>query len=153
MLCLVYLELLFCFFHRFSDGLVFNRRTLAALPLNFMISLLLKNTIDLLLFSEHKLYGFPQSEKVKKSVVSVVTIPWRGFLVLKHVLKTICEIEWIEYGWLSLRKRKIETDSMLWLGFNKLLKVLIGNENMEMFMDDATLKVFFFNFRVIAQLC
>ena len=30
---------------------------------------------------------------------------------------------------------------MLWLGFNKLLKILIGDENMEMFMDDATWKV------------
>ena len=36
-------------------------------------------------------------------------------------------------------------NSMLWLGFNKLLKLLIGDENMETFMEDATLKVFFFN--------
>ena len=45
-----------------------------------------------------------------------------------------------------------KTDLILRLGFNKLLKILIGDENMEMFMDDATLKVFFFNCRVIAQL-
>ena len=41
-------------------------------------------------------------------------------------------------------KRKMEkdkTDSMLWLDFNKLLKILIGDENIEMFMGDATLKV------------
>ena len=79
--------------------------------------------------------------QVKKSVVSVVTALSCGFLVLKHVL-------WIvEYGWLALRKRKIEedkTDSMLWLGFNKLLKILIGDEHMEVFMDDATLKVSIF---------
>lgn len=33
------------------------------------------------------------------------------------------------------------TDLMLWPGFNKLLKVLIMDENMEMFMEDATIKV------------
>ena len=47
----------------------------------------------------------------------------------------------------DLCKIKIEedkADSMLWLGFNKLLKILIGDENMEMFMDDATLKVSIF---------
>ena len=51
-------ELLF-FSHRLSVGLVLSRRTLAATALT--ISLLLKNTIDLLFFSEHKLYGFPLS--------------------------------------------------------------------------------------------
>ena len=45
-----------------------------------------------------------------------------------------------------------KTDSMLRLGFNKLLKILIGDENMKMFMDDVTLKVFFFNCKVIAKL-
>ena len=47
-----------------------------------------------------------------------------------------------------LRKRKMEedkTDSMLWLAFNTLLKILIGSENIEMFMDDATLKVRYFS--------
>ena len=46
-----------------------------------------------------------------------------------------------------LRKRKKEedkTDSMLCLGFNKLLNILIEDENMEIFMDDATLKVSIF---------
>ena len=41
----------------------------------------------------------------------------------------------------DLRKRKMEedkTDSMLWPGFNKLLRILIRDENMEMFMGDAT---------------
>ena len=37
-----------------------------------------------------------------------------------------------------------KTDSMLRLGFNKILKMLIGDENMETFMDDATLKVSIF---------
>ena len=32
------------------------------LSMKHAISLLLKNKIDLLFFSEHKLYGFPQSE-------------------------------------------------------------------------------------------
>ena len=47
----------------------------------------------------------------------------------------------------DLRKKKMEegkTGSMLWLDFNKLLKILIVDENMEMFMDDATLKVSIF---------
>ena len=37
-----------------------------------------------------------------------------------------------------------KTDSMLRLGFHKILKMLIGDENMETFMDDATLKVSIF---------
>ena len=44
----------------------------------------------------------------------------------------------------DLCERKIEedkTDSMLWLGFKKLLRNLIGDENMENFMEDATIKV------------
>ena len=56
------------FFHCLFDGLVFNRRTLAATALYAMkltVSLLLKNTIDLLFFSEHKLYGFPQSGDIR----------------------------------------------------------------------------------------
>ena len=47
----------------------------------------------------------------------------------------------------DLRRRKMKedkTDSMLWLGFNKILKILIGDKNMEMFMDDAALKVSIF---------
>ena len=34
-----------------------------------------------------------------------------------------------------------ETYSRLWLGFDKLLKILIRDEDMETFMDGATLKV------------
>ena len=44
----------------------------------------------------------------------------------------------------DLRKRKVEedkTDSMLWVGFNKILKMFVVDENMEMLMDDASLKV------------
>ena len=33
--------------------------------------------------------------------------------------------------------KEVKTDSMLWLGCNKLLKILIGVENMEMFVDNA----------------
>ena len=45
----------------------------------------------------------------------------------------------------DLRESKIEdkTNSMFSLGFNKLLKILIGDENMETFMEYATMKVFF----------
>ena len=41
----------------------------------------------------------------------------------------------------GLRETKIEedkTNSMLWQGFNKLLKILIWDENMEIFMECAT---------------
>ena len=44
----------------------------------------------------------------------------------------------------DLCERKIEedkTDSMLWLGFKKLLRNFIGDENMQNFMEDATIKV------------
>ena len=34
-----------------------------------------------------------------------------------------------------------KADLMLWLGFSKLLKILIRDGNMEIFIDDATLKV------------
>ena len=43
----------------------------------------------------------------------------------------------------DLFERKIEedeTDSILWLGFKKFLKILIGNENMKAFVEDATMK-------------
>ena len=44
----------------------------------------------------------------------------------------------------DLCQRKIEQnkkDSMLWLGFHKLLKILIGDENTEILKNNATLKV------------
>ena len=44
----------------------------------------------------------------------------------------------------DLCESKIEeekTNSMLRLGFSKILKVLITDENMETFMEDATMKV------------
>ena len=48
----------------------------------------------------------------------------------------------------DLYERKIEEDktedSMLWLGFSKLLKILIRDENMETFMKYATVKVSIF---------
>lgn len=45
----------------------------------------------------------------------------------------------------DLRESKIEdkTNSMFSLGFNKLLKILIEDENMETFLEYATMKVFF----------
>ena len=48
----------------------------------------------------------------------------------------------------DLYERKIEEDkteeSMLWLDFSKLLKILIRDENMKTFIKYATVKVFFF---------
>ena len=68
--------------------------------------------------------------QVKKLVVSVVFTPSRDFLFLKHVLKA-GEIEWIEYSWLVPQKiEEGKTDSMLWLDFNKVLKILIESKNM-----------------------
>ena len=40
------------------------------------------------------------------------------------------------------KNEKDKTESMLLLGFGKLLKVLIMDKNMEMFMEDATIKIF-----------
>ena len=43
--------------------------------------------------------------------------------------------------------RKVEedkTDLMLWLHFSKILKKLIGYENIQKFMEDVTLKVSIF---------
>ena len=84
------------------------------------------------------------SLEVKKSVVSVVSAPSRDFLVLKHVLKTVdAEARSNGLNMANLSERKTEedqTDSILWLGFNKFLKILIGNENMEALVEDATMK-------------
>ena len=48
----------------------------------------------------------------------------------------------------DLYERKIEEDkteeSMLWLDFSKLLKILIRDENMKTFIKYATVKLFFF---------
>ena len=60
--CLVF-YILFCFF---IASLMASFSIAVPLPqqlsMKLTISLLLKNTIDLLFFSEHKLYGFPQSD-------------------------------------------------------------------------------------------
>ena len=43
------------------------------------MSLLLKNTIDVLFFSEHKLYGFPQSDIIYKGLKSnLKELPFQG---------------------------------------------------------------------------
>ena len=67
---------------------------------------------------------------------------------MKHALKMTHTLNWKEINWNEdLCERKIEedkTDSMLWLGFKKLLRNLIGDENMEKFMEDATIKVSIF---------
>ena len=60
----------FFFFHCLSDDFILNCRTLYAihrLSLKPIISLLLKSTVNLLFFSEHKLYGFPQSVPNRKN--------------------------------------------------------------------------------------
>ena len=43
----------------------------------------------------------------------------------------------------KLKKTK-QIRPMSWLGFSKLLKVLIMNENLKTFMEDATMKVSIF---------
>ena len=43
------------------------------LSMKLRISLLLKDTNDLLFFSEHKLYGFPQSEKTRERSEAVAS--------------------------------------------------------------------------------
>ena len=67
---------------------------------------------------------------------------------MKHALKMTHTLNWKEINWNEdLCERKIEedkTDSMLWLGFKKPLRNLIGDENMEKFMEDATIKVSIF---------
>ena len=67
---------------------------------------------------------------------------------MKHALKMTHTLNWKEINWNEdLCERKIEedkTDSMLWLGFKKLLRNLIEDENMEKFMEDATIKVSIF---------
>ena len=67
---------------------------------------------------------------------------------MKHALKMTHTLNWKEINWNEdLCERKIEedkTDSMLWLGFKKLLRNLIGDENMEKFMEYATIKVSIF---------
>ena len=52
------------FFHRLSIGLVLNRRILAAAALyeTYNIPIVKKYNQFIAFFSEHKLYGFPQSE-------------------------------------------------------------------------------------------
>ena len=64
---------------------------------------------------------------------------------MKHALKMTHTLNWKEINWNEdLCERKIEedkTDSMLWLGFKKLLRNFIGDENMQNFMEDATIKV------------
>ena len=37
-----------------------------------------------------------------------------------------------------------KTDLMVWLGFSNILKILLGLENMETFMENATLRVTIF---------
>ena len=59
-------------------------------------------------------------------------------------MANLCEIK-IEEG---------KTNWILWLGFSKLLKMLIGDENVGTFMEDVTLKVsiFFNSMATVAQL-
>ena len=84
----------------------------------------------------------------KKAFVSVVSVSSRDFLVLKHILKmthTLCrnKIEWTEYGWRAWTVRE-SCRFVLWLGFNKLLEMLIGDENMDTFIEDAMMRLSIF---------
>ena len=75
--------------------------------------------------------------QVKKMVVWIVFALSSYFLVLKWSFEACPESGWDridKYGWLVTSKteklKKNITDLMLWLGFNKMLKLLIGHENM-----------------------
>ena len=74
-----------------------------------------------------------------------MSAPSGDILVLKHLLKTVHILNGSNgLNMADLCDRKVEEDkidSMLW---SKLFKILIGDENMEAFMEDATLKVSIF---------
>ena len=97
--------------------------------------------------------GYYFSLEVKALVVSVVSAPSCEFFVLKHVLKTAHTLYWIlkrdRMDWICRNLCGKKTGLALWLGFNKLFKILIVDENMEMFMEDAKIKVSFFNSTVL----
>ena len=86
--------------------------------------------------------------EVKKSVVSIVSVPSRDFLVLKHVLRTAHSLGYLRRDrmdgiWVTCATEKLEKTKQTRLGFSKLLKILIGDENKETFMKYATMKVSF----------
>ena len=82
--------------------------------------------------------------EIKKSVVSVVSVPSRDFLVLRYVLKTAYSLGYLNRKdgiWLTCSREKLEKTKQIRLGFSKRLKTLIGDENKETFMKYATMKV------------
>ena len=89
----------------------------------------------------------------KTSAVSVVPVPSRDLLeeaFAKNDSHPSCaywsEMNWMEYDWIDVPKKIVEdkTDSLLWQGFTKLLKILIGNETMATFMEEAAMRVSIF---------
>ena len=69
------------------------------LSLNLTISLLLKNTIDLLFFSEHKLFGFSQSDiytllKKPTGIFRFVTLPIENKLSPLRILQNCVTPFW-----------------------------------------------------------
>ena len=85
------------------SGLCSHNRFLSLFALNqrygFLRCMKLLATIRIkMVVSVVQSIGIFSSSKVKKWVASVVSALSRGFLVLKHVLKTVSDIEWIEYG-------------------------------------------------------
>ena len=86
--------------------------------------------------------------EVENSVVSLVSVAQRDFLVLKHVLKMVhITRDGMDWIWLTCAREKIEehkTDWMLRLGFGELLKKLISDGNIETVMKYGTMKVSIF---------
>ena len=81
--------------------------------------------------------------EVKKSVVSVVSIPSRDFLVLKHVLKLAHSLGYLRRDrmngiWLTCAREKLEKTKQIRIGFSKLCYELCY------FMKYATMKVSIF---------
>ena len=84
--------------------------------------------------------------EVKKLVVGVVPVPSRDFLVSKHVLKSAHSLGYLKRDrmdgiWLNCEGEKLEKTKQIRLGFSKLLKILIGDENKETFIKYPTMKV------------
>ena len=72
---LVFKVVLF-FPHRLSIGLVLNRRTLAAAALYETCNIpIVKKYNQFIVFSEHKLYGFPQSERALGKIKFCLDLP------------------------------------------------------------------------------
>ena len=102
---------LFCFFFIASLIALIASFSIAVLLLQQLsikltISLLLKNAIDLLFFSEHKLYGFPQRPKSQEKNLNNLRTK-RAFAVKKKTF-------FIIFKGLSIAKNCLRSDITSW---------------------------------------